>query len=200
MFGMQTMTKGKTIRNLVSAVVLCAPAPVLASNFEFVVFNMPMAEALDTIGSEIDIEFSGHRSSRQRLENLYLTGTRDDIVSQLSQSMNLDAFQFNGQVHLSPIQDRTVRLIRLGDVSSTAALSALDEAGLVVPEFDISEVADGNALVISGPVKYLAISESIIATLQPEEIFVEPQVRVRRGGKLEAESAEVSAVENDSNQ
>lgn len=173
------------------------PVQIQAEQYDVIIFDLSIADSLDRIGSDIGVEFTGHRTTRRRINSERFSGTRDEIVDQVAATLDLDAFLFNGQVHLSPAEERAVRLIRLGDVSARAARAALDAAGLVIPSFDISEVADGGALVLSGPIEYLAISESIIATLEPEEEFVAPQVKVRRGNRLDADRVEVRTVAED---
>lgn len=147
--------------------------------------DAPLNLALSVIGRDLGVEFMIETSPRRRVRDVMLEGPPDQVIDDLMSAIGMESFQFNGQVFVSALEDREVRLIRLDGVTPSQAKAALGEAGLLVDRFDIAEVAEGQALVLSGPIKYLAISESIIASLlERDTVAVEP-VRVRRAGKLE---------------
>lgn len=158
--------------------------------------NIPFTAALDILSAELDVTFTGDRSNRRRLRDLRLSGPAEDVIAQVMEKASMDAFAFNGQIHYAPIEERTVRLIPLeGGLTYARVRAALEAAGLVIPGYDITEVANGEALVLSGPVHYLAISEGVISALEPEPDVVEPEVRVRRAGILESDQPQISAVQ-----
>jgi type II secretory pathway component GspD/PulD (secretin) len=171
-----------------------AQATSAGAEYSFRIIDMPLETVLDVLGRDMDVEFMIDGSARTRVRDIEVYGTRDDIVRALMRSAGMDAFTFNGQVHVSPSEEREVRLVRLGEVTSEAAIAALDQAGLVVPDFSISEVASGGALVLSGPIKYLAISESVIASLRAEPELAQSPVRVRRAGRLDTEGSSDASV------
>lgn len=155
--------------------------------------DAPLDLALRILGRDLGVEFALAGSPRQRLRDLTFAGAKEEVIAQLLAETGMDGFAFNGQVHISPQTLREVRLVRLGDVPAPQAMTALKDAGLLLPEFDVTEVAGGGAIVLSGPVKYLALSESIIASLVAEPAVVATPVRVRRAGKLETDGVNIAS-------
>lgn len=153
--------------------------------FDAYIVDMPFSAVIDTLRRDLGVQFSGDRFERRRISNLRLNGTPNDVVTEVMKNARMDAFLFNGQIYYAPIEDRAVRLIPLGDkLSADEARRALDLAGLIIPGYDVKEVANGGALVLSGPVQYLALSEGVLAAILVEPDVVADEVRVRRGGVL----------------
>ena len=158
------------------------------------IIDMPFEKALNYLEQELGIQFVGDRFVRERLVGLELNGSTEDIVDTVMQSVRMDTFNFNGQIYFSPSEERAVRLISLeGDISATQAMSALDAAGLIIPGFDVQAVADGAALALSGPVRYLAISEGVLDALSPTLDVAAGTVRMRRAGILETVARQVNS-------
>lgn len=164
--------------------------------FSAEIVDMPVATLLTVIGDEFGMEFSGEISPRHRVSRLSLNGSPDDVWKTVIDAAQLDAFEFNGQTYVSPAEERAVRLVVLGDIDPKIALEALASADLLFSDFEVAEVANGGALVMSGPVQYLALSEAVIdaITLVPEE--TPPAVRVRRGVEAVSEAKAVADVVN----
>jgi len=178
-----------------SSAILPAKAIASTNEGEYSVYfaDVPLGLALDVIGRDLGVEFALESSQRLRVRDLALSGTPDKVVSELFREIGMDAFQFNGQVFVSATDTREVRFIRLGQLTPKRAIAALEAAGLLIPDFEINEVADGKAVVLSGPVKYLAISESVIASLDAEPATAQSAVRIRKGGILESDRVGLSA-------
>lgn len=163
------------------------------------IIDMPLAQVFDVLSDEFDIQFVGDQGSRLRVSNLRLQGSSENIIEQLKTHLRIDVFTFNGNYYYAPIDERAVRLVPLADdISAEEARAALENAQLIQPGFQVSDVANGGALVLSGPVQYLALSESVLnaLTVTPDEAASTP--RVRRGGILEsaasANGAELSST------
>lgn len=159
-----------------------AAANVDTSRYEGYILNMSVSGALDALGRDLGLEFSGDRSDRRRIVDLSLGGTPDQVIAQVMDRAGMDAFAFGGQIYYSPEAERSVRLIPLEDITFDDARAALDAAGLIFPDFEVTSVANGGALVLSGPVRYLALSEGVINAVVAEPDIVETPVKVRRGG------------------
>ena len=174
---------------------LFCPAPAaFAENggeihYEAEIVDLPLRTALTVLGRDLGVEFTIDGADRRRIRDLRLSGNGEEAVAALMEAAGMDAFAFNGQVFVSPIEARGVRLVRLDDVGADAALDALDAAGLLDPAFSVSAVADGSALVLSGPVKFLALSEGVVSSLRASPVDESPQVRVRKAGKLVSDDA-----------
>ncbi|MEM9853016.1 MAG: hypothetical protein AAF841_01070 [Pseudomonadota bacterium] len=156
-----------------------------------------MTQALDIIGQQFGIQFSGSRVDRIRVNDLKLSGDAEAVIDAVMTSARMDAFRFNGQIYYAPAAERAVRLVPLSDgITSDLAKRALADAGLIFSDFSISDVAGGSALVMSGPIQYLALAEGVLNALTAEPDAPENTVRVRRGGLLETADTSVSAVAN----
>lgn len=168
--------------------------------FQAYIVDMSFGNLLDILGNEMDLQFSGDRSKRIRISDLQLNGPHDQVVDTIMRQARMDHFMFNGQIYFAPIDSRAVRLIPLTDnITAAQAREALAAAGLNIPGYDITEVSNGRALVLSGPVRYLALSEGVLSALPVVPDIAEAPVRVRRGGMLVAEDAVVSPVSNSTN-
>lgn len=150
--------------------------------YEAHILNMSVSAALDALGRDLGLEFSGDRNDRRRIVNLALSGTPEAVVDQIMDRAGMDAFPFGGQIYYSPESERAVRLVPLENITFEDAQQALAAAGLIFPDFEVTSVANGGALVLSGPVRYLALSEGVINAVSPEPDIAETPVKVRRGG------------------
>lgn len=162
--------------------------------YELQIVNLDLSTVLGVVSQDLGIDFSITGASRRRLRDVSISGSAEDVVDQIVRQVGMDAFEFNGEVHVSPIADRAVRIVKLGDIPAPMAKAALFEAGLLLNKFEISEIANGSALVLSGPVKYLALSEGVIASLEAPERIAAPTVRVRRAGRIDTGEASVDPV------
>lgn len=163
--------------------------------YDIEIIDLPLDTVLDVVGRDLGVEFSVDGSRRQRVKNITLSGNKEAVVSGLMREIGMDSFSFNGQIYVSPADQREVRLVRLTDVSVAQAVAALNEAGLILPDYAVSEVAGGGAVVLSGPVKYLAISEGVIASLEAQPELARQTVRIRRAGIVDTGSAGGAAVD-----
>lgn len=192
-----------TLSGIVFAAVACISSNTFAQEAEFEAFivDMPFSSVVDTLRRDLGVQFVGERYRRRRVSDLKLSGSREEVIDALMKHARMDAFLFNGQVYYAPLEDRAVRLVPLDEnLSAERAFEALDAAGLLIPGFDVSEVSNGGALVMSGPVRYLAISEGVLAAFAvPPDVVGEP-VRVRRAGVIDARPDQVSVSPTSTNQ
>lgn len=155
--------------------------------YEAHIIDMSVSAALDSIGRDLGLEFSGDRTDRRRIVDLSLEGTPEDVVAQIMRHAAMDSFKFGGQIYYAPESERAVRLVPLEDISFEDAFAALDAAGLIFPDFEVTSVANGAAMVLSGPVRYLAISEGVVNAIELEPDVAEATVTIRRGGIIESD-------------
>jgi type II secretory pathway component GspD/PulD (secretin) len=189
---MQALSTKAIIRGVVSAACMCVtsiPALAVGSTGKYSVYfaDMPLSVALSVIGRDLGIDFSTDGIGRARIRDVELSGTPSAVIDGLMEEAGMQAFAFNGQTFVSPADESEVRLIQLTNLRPEHVFEALEEAGLLFPEYDITQVAGGKAMVFSGPIKYLALSESVIASLEAKPIVAETPVRVRRAGRLDSD-------------
>ncbi len=201
---MQALSSKAIFRGVVSAACMCVTSiPALASEqvgkYSVYFADMPLSVALTIMGRDLGLDFSADGIGRTRIRDVELSGTPGAVIDELMEETGMQAFAFNGQVFVSPADESEVRLIQLTNLTPEHVLEALEEAGLLIPEYDITQVAGGKAMVLSGPIKYLALSESVIASLEAKPIVAEQPVRVRRAGVLDSDRvanvSEETAVE-----
>lgn len=158
-----------------------------AEEYAALIAEAPLPLVLRVVGQDLGVDFSYDGPKRQWVRNLPLRGSKQQVIQTLLQETEMVSFTFNGTVFVSSLSEQEVRLVRLGDLTTGQALQALEAAGLMSPKFGVQEVAGGSALALTGPVKYLAIAESVIASTVPPK--PKPQqlakVRVRRAGKMD---------------
>ena len=159
--------------------------PVL---YEAHILDMSVSAALETLGRDLGIEFSGDTNDRRRIVDLTLRGTPEVVINQIMDRAGMDAFAFGGQIYYSPESERAVRLIPLDDITFDDAQQALAAAGLIFPGFEVTSVANGGAMVLSGPVRYLALSEGVVNAVVKEPEIAEAPITVRRGGVIVRET------------
>ncbi|MEM9797293.1 MAG: hypothetical protein AAF919_12430 [Pseudomonadota bacterium] len=133
--------------------------------------------ATDT-GQRIEVA----RGVSGRVADLELIGPTNAIFEALAEEAGLDWFVFDGVGYVSPESDGTSRLIRLGDLGYDQTVTALDDAGLIFARYPVRSVADGTAIVVSGPPKMVGKVEALIESLPSPKAPPSFHIRERRGG------------------
>ena len=134
-----------------------------------------------------------------RLRDLYLQGDLREIIERVARTQDLDWFVFGDVVHISARSEVKTRVIRLGDLPIVAVRDALTDAGLQIERFGLRRTAQGTAIALSGPPRFLAVAETIIETIPasaPPELTPVKMVRMRRGNVMTLEPVAGGAVEN----
>ena len=156
------------------------------ATYEFFVVEQRVSDFLRFMGRHTNTRFDLSERVEGLIRKRYLSGNVDDIVHDLADHFDLDMFEFNGVVYLSKKDESLTRMVRVGALNTDDVRTALTEIGMEFDKFPVSDAADGTAVVISAPPKLLAISEVVIENL-PNQIEIQPQIRIRRGTHLNLE-------------
>ncbi|TLP55332.1 hypothetical protein FEE96_22935 [Parasedimentitalea maritima] len=137
--------------------------------------------------TEEQVEISSAVNTRLTSTNYH--GTIRDVLTQLSREAKIEWFQFNGIYYVSDTSETTSRIIRLSKMSYDEAARLLSEAGITASSLRKIEVADGAAIVLTGPPKLIAFGEAIIQSLPADTVPLKKQslIRIRRGTEIEIE-------------
>lgn len=134
-----------------------------------------------------------------RVRDLYLQGELREVIERVARAQDLDWFVFGDVVHISARNEVKTRVIRLGDLPIATVRAALADAGLQIERFGLRKTAQGTAIALSGPPRFLAVAEAIIETIPasaPPELTPIKMVRMRRGNVMTLEPVVGGAVEN----
>lgn len=154
------------------------------------VINAKLPELLLIIANLTEEQVEVSAAVNTRLSATQYRGNIRDVLQQLSQEENLEWFAFNGVYYVSDASETTSRLIRLSNASYGEATRLLRDAGIGSDSLKKVEVADGAAIVLTGPPKLIAFGEAIIHSLPaaPALSNKTPQIRIRRGTAVEVEA------------
>jgi hypothetical protein len=103
-----------------------------------------------------------------------LDGSLDEIFGQITASRDLVFFDYNETIFVSRRANMMTRVIAHSGRNADDVRRVLLGAGLDVEKFAFREGATDRTIVVTAPVQFLAVAESLIGTMVPT-------INVRRG-------------------
>lgn len=163
--------------------------PAKPETLDYHVLDMPIPAFFKMLQADSGQKISATPDVAGHIKDARLTGTAHDIMLQVSAAHSLDVFAYDGVIHVSRDADAVTQLVPLEGLPSDRASLALQQSGLSLDGNRIKTVADGNALLISGPPDYVAIAKAILVVTPPvaETYQARSAVRVRRGSETTLE-------------
>lgn len=163
-----------------------APPPVV----EYVIVDQDVSNFLTQLARDAGVRLLVSNEVTGRINDLHVKGELWDVIEIIANGQDLDWFVFNGTVNVSSRGEAKTRVIRLGDLPVGRVQAALEKAGLQPERFGLRDTAQGSAISLSGPPRFLAIAEAIIETIPnaaPPELAPVRMVRMRRGNVMTLE-------------
>ncbi len=152
---------------------------------DYLVVNQRVEDFLIEFARDNGLRVDITGSIRDRITGRRLRGEIEDVFNQIGRAHSLDWFLFNGIYYVSPRDQATTRMTRLGDLDIEDAMRALAASGLVMDRYPVTQAAERSALALSGPPKFLALAEAVIESVPsktPEAREVsEKTIKIRRG-------------------
>lgn len=160
---------------------------------DYFVIDQSIEGFLQMLSSDANIRFDMTEGVLGRVKRQRISGTPQEVIDQLSARHELDWFLFNGIYYISSREEALTRLVRLGSLGEARAIGALSGAGLSQQGFPTRITADGSALALSGPPKYLGLAEAVLESVPDVQVIAKPEkiIRIRRGVHI----SDVSATE-----
>ena len=161
------------------------------AEYSYFIVNQDVTAFFRDFARDTRIRFQPSAKTRGRLQTAELVGTVDDIMSEVTTSLDLDWFAHNSVIFVSNKSEVLTRMIRLGDLGYQDALDELEKSGLLFEEFPITTAAENTALMVTGPPRFIALVEGVIEGI-PTEVAVAATRRprtimVRRGTEVSSE-------------
>jgi hypothetical protein len=158
----------------------------LSRQQDYYVVLQPVQTLLETVAGEARLRLSYSDDVKGVVRKLRATGSTSEVLDAITDSMGLDWFTFNGIIYISSRTEATTRLVRLGDLTPSQAITAVGEAGLPLDRVEMHPTSVDNILALSGPPELLAIAEAVIESIPPHVVRTTKSkpsrtVLVRRG-------------------
>lgn len=158
-----------------------------SNEYEFFVVSSSIGQFADTLIGATGARIELSDGVRARLSRQRLTGDLGQVLDQLAAEYELDWFVFNNVYYVSSSRESTVRVIRPGHLGFDDVQSALSDAGLMSAKLSLLKAANGEAVVLSGPPKLLALAEVVIESIPDTPRATNAGLRVRRANQLSIE-------------
>lgn len=165
------MTHAKTVRacTFALAATLLGVQPSFAENdpkaHSYYIVSAPLTNVLSmiTVDTGVDVDFSP--DNVPYVTSSSLRGTGAELVEALTRQFNLSKFEFNGRIYLSSADDQQTRIIANEARTSEEIREAIEQSGIDLSQFKVSEIANPNAIVLTAPTKLVGIVEALVASL-----------------------------------
>lgn len=162
---------------------------VAPGSTEMVVMDSRIDIILESLAATAGVRIEPSEGLRGRVQRRQFVGSVDDILAGLSDELDIEWFAYNGVYYVSHSSETVTRVVRLGDLSLQTAKTGLANAGLNLPALATRSMQNGEAIVLSGPTRLVALAEIILESIT-EKAGLPPQlarVRVRRAGTVTLE-------------
>lgn len=163
----------------------------------YMVVNQDLNAFLNQLSQDSGRRINVSNEVRGRISKRNFEGTVDDIMDSLSISQSIDWFEYNQVYFVSAKKEVVTRMVRLGDLPVEDAMAELDDSDLIIDKFPIRTTAEDSALLVTGPPKFLAFLESVIAGIpsqKPVARTKRPEIIIRRGVHI-SDGSEIDAPE-----
>jgi hypothetical protein len=163
--------------------VAATASAIAADGRDYRVIDMPIGAFFTMLQADSGQRIAATPDVAGYIRNTRLTGSVDAIVGQVAAKHDLEIFAYDGVLHVSRAVDDVTQLVPLEGLPSDRAARALRDSGLSLDGDRVKTVADGNALLISGPPDFIAIAKAILVVTPAvaETYPVRSAIRVRRG-------------------
>jgi hypothetical protein len=158
-------------------------SPVVPGALDYRVIDMPIGAFFTMLQADSGQKMTAMPDVAGYIKNTRLTGSVDAIMGQVAAKHDLEIFAYDGVLHVSRAVDDVTQLVPLEGLPSDRAARALRDSGLSLDGDRVKTVADGNALLISGPPDFIAIAKAILVVTPAvaETYPARSAIRVRRG-------------------
>ena len=150
--------------------------------FDMYVVGAPMVRVLEQVITwhNLDIKIEG--GVDQQITSYRVHGDLSSILNDFQRSYEMTFFTFNDIVYASRAADITTKILKIEGATPDAAIESLRLSGLPVDRYSVAPVAQSDALVVSAPEEFIKITEALLLSMKPQQMFVAaPSVIVRRG-------------------
>jgi hypothetical protein len=97
----------------------------LSRQQDYYVVLQPVQTLLESVAGEARLRLSYSDDVKGVVRKLRATGSTTEVLDAISDSMGLDWFTFNGIIYVSSRTEATTRLVRLGDLTPSQAITAV---------------------------------------------------------------------------
>jgi hypothetical protein len=182
-----------------AAVIAMADAPeavgdttartIAPGALDYRVIDMPIGAFFTMLQADSGQKIAATPDVTGYIKNTRLSGSVAAIVGQVAAGHDLETFAYDGVLHVSRAVDDVTQLVPLEGLPADRAARALRDSGLSLDGDRVKTVADGNALLVSGPPDYIAIAKAIlVVTPSVAETYpARSAIRVRRGTETAVE-------------
>ena len=145
--------------------------------YSYFVVESPALVLLEQVahdaGKNLQVEDGGGGGVRSVTASR-LNGSLNEIFGQITASRDLVFFDYNETIFVSRRANMMTRVIAHSGRNADDVRRVLLRAGLDVEKFAFREGATDRTIVVTAPVQFLAVAESLIGTMVPT-------INVRRG-------------------
>lgn len=152
-----------------------------ALHHEYLIIAQSLDRFFETLARDANVRINVSDAVNETMTQTHLDGDVANILTQLAEDHKLDWFMFNQTYYVSRRDEAITRMTRLGNLEAPFTLQALENAGLRLPDYPVETTAEGEALALSGPPRYLAFAEAVIETLPERASESHPTIIERRG-------------------
>ena len=172
---------------LASLFLSTTPVAAQQADPSYHIIQVPVRSFVETVLKEANARGVISDQIKSTLYARRISGPPEKILSAIADDAEIDVFQFNNTFYISDATEATTRLILLDNVGYDYALDALQKSSLILPQYPVIKAADGQALGVTGPPKYIALIEAVIKSLSKPAADKKrgPSVIVRRGTSAE---------------
>lgn len=151
------------------AAALLGAAPGVADTdrkaHSYYIVSAPLTDVLSVITRDTGVDVDFDADTVPYVTSSSINGTGHELIDALTRQFNLSQFEFNGRVYLSAADDQQTRIIANEARTSAEIREAVEQSGIDLTRFKVSETANPNAIVLTAPAKLVGIVEALVASL-----------------------------------
>lgn len=150
------------------------------TSFSVYARNEPIRDILQSFAAAYGIHLVTGRNVTGVANGRLFAPTPEQFLDDLAQTNGLVWFYYGGTLYVNPRSEITRSRIDLPHGAARNARNALDELGLIFPQFGVTAFPENDAVIVSGPPPYVGLVREVLSMLPEDAESAETTIYVYR--------------------
>lgn len=134
------------------------------ARLDYMIVTLPTRDVARKIAQDVGLKLVISDLVRGSLKRLRLSGSMQDVLDQFAANADLDWYTFAGTLYISSRSEVSSRFMPMRNLTAAQAIETLEQAGLLLPRFEVRATPGDGALLLSGPASWIAICDAVLET------------------------------------
>ena len=150
------------------------------TSFSVYARNEPLRDILQSFAAAYGINIKIGRNVSGTANGRLFAATPNQFLDDLAQTNGLVWFYYGGTLYVNPRSEMSRSRIDVPRGAARTARNALEELGLIFPQFGVTAFPENDAVIVAGPPPYVGLVREVLTMLPEDAASAETSIYVYR--------------------